>query len=90
MFFFLKPEHAKIIPEMGDQIKIHRKQGGYRIFIPENLYRLKKDSGAFRKIKKDISKLEQKDISIFGQNKESVARIIALLRTLGVNYKEKE
>jgi hypothetical protein len=90
MFFFLKPQDGKIVPVLKDQIKLRRFQGGYRIFLPEALEAIRKDTSAFKRISADLKKLDKKDMCIFGETRESVDRIIALLHSFGVEYKEKE
>lgn len=90
MFFFLKPQDGKIVPVLRDQIKLRRFQGGYRVFLPESLEAIRKDTSSFRRISADLKKLDQKDMCIFGETREGVNRIITLLNSFGVTYKEKE
>jgi len=90
MFFFLKPQDGKIVPVLKDQIKLRRFQGGYRVFLPEALEAIQKDTSVFRRISADLKKLDQKDMNIFAETREGVDRIIALLHSFGVKYKEKE
>lgn len=90
MFFFLKPQDGKIVPVLKNQIKLRRFQGGYRVFLPEALEAIRKDSSAFRRVSADMQKLDRKDMCIFGENREEVDKMIRLLHSFGVPYKEKE
>lgn len=90
MFFFLKLQDRKIVPDLKNQIKLRRRRGGYRVFLPEALESMRKDSSEFRKISADLQKLDQKDMCIFGESRESVDKMIALLKRFGVNYNEKK
>lgn len=90
MFFFLKPQGGKIVPGLKKQIKLRRFQGGYRVFLPEALQAIKRDSNKFKKIASDFKKLSQKDMCIFADTDEDIIQIIKLLKDFGVNYKEKE
>lgn len=88
MFCFLKLQDGKFILELKDQIKVKMPKGGYRVFLPEALELIKRDSSTFRKISSDLNKLDHKDINIFGETRERVDYIIALLKDFGVDYKE--
>jgi len=90
MFFFLKPQDGKLVPELKKQIKLRRFQGGYRVFLPEALIAIKPGTAKFKKISNDLKKLSQKDMCIFADSHESVNQIIRLLKDFGVNYKEKK
>lgn len=90
MFFFLQWKDDKVVPVLKDQIKLKRFQGGYRVFLPEALETIKKDSRAFERIASDLQKLDQKDMAIFAESRERVDAIILLLKEFGVNYIEKE
>ncbi len=89
MFFFLKPKDGKIVPNLKNQIKIRRRQGGYRVFSPEALESMRKGSSEFQKISADLQKLDQKNMCIFGESQESVDKMVVLLKRFGVTYKEK-
>jgi len=88
MFFFLKPQDGKLVPEFKKQIKLRRFQGGYRVFLPEALKAMKPGTAKFKKISNDLKKLSQKDMCIFADSRESVDQIILLLKDFGINYKE--
>lgn len=90
MFFFLRPQDGEIVPDLKNQIKLHRRQGGYRVFLPEALESMRNDSLEFRKISADLQKLNQKDMCIFGESQELVDKMIVLLKRFGVDYKEKK
>ena len=90
MFFFLEWREDKVVPVLKDQIKLKRFQGGHRVFLPQALEAIRKDSKEFEKVSADLRKLNQKDMMIFAENKERVETIILLLKEFGVDYKEKE
>lgn len=90
MFFFLQLKDGKVVPVLKDQIKLKRFQGGYRVFLPEALETIKKDSSTFERIASDLQKLDQKDMAIFAESRERIDAIILLLKEFGVNYVEKE
>lgn len=90
MFFFLKPQDGKIVLHLRNQIKLRRRQGGYRVFSPEALESMCKGSSEFQKISADLQKLDQRDMCIFGESQESVDKMIALLKRFGVDYKEQK
>ncbi len=90
MFFFLEMKDGKVVPVMKDQIKLKRFQGGSRVFLPEALREIKKDSSVFKKISADMQKLDRKDMAVFAETIEKKDKIVALLHEFGVPYKEKE
>lgn len=90
MFFFLELKDGKIVPVFRNQIKLRRFNGGFRVFMPEALESIKKDTSTFSRISADLQKLDQKDMCIFGMDHAAKDRMIEILRSLGVPYKEKE
>lgn len=91
MVFPLKPEKGKLVPYPKTQIKF-RGLGGQscRVFFPEALEQIKKDSRQFKKLSSDMKKLSQKDLCIFAETHEDMDKIISLLKDYGVTYNEKE
>ena len=51
MFLFLKPQGGTLAPDLRDQIKLRRRQGGYRVFLPEALESVQRGTQAFNKLK---------------------------------------
>jgi hypothetical protein len=91
MIFPLKPKDGKIVPYLKTQVKFNGLGGIYcRVFFPEALKEIKKDSSLFKKISDDMKKLSQKDICVFAETHKEMDEIISLLKDYGVNYKEKE
>lgn len=90
MFPFLELKDGKIVTVPRSQIKLNRFRGGCRIFLPETLKAIKKDSKEFKKLADDMQKLSQKDMAIFAESHAEVETIIALLHEYGVKYVEKE
>ncbi len=92
MYLFLKVDEKqkKVVPELRDQIKLRRFRGGFRVFLPEALERIRDGSREFERVAHDLQNLDKKDMSIFAENREAIDRIIALLHRFGVPYKEKE
>mgnify|MGYP000036978392 CR=1 FL=1 len=91
MVFPLKPENEKLVPYPKTQVKF-RGLGGQscRVFFPEALKQIKKDSKDFQKLSADMKKLSQKDLCIFAETHEDMDEVIALLKDYGVTYNEKE
>ena len=91
MVFPLKPENEKLVPYPKTQVKF-RGLGGQscRVFFPEALKQIKKESKNFQKLSADMKKLSQKDLCIFAETHEDMDEVIALLKDYGVTYKEKE
>ena len=90
MFLFLEMKEGKVVPVLKDQIKLKRFQGGSRVFLPEALRKITKDSSAFKKISADMQKLDRKDMAVFAETTEKKDKIVALLHEFGVSYEEKE
>ena len=82
--------HGRIVPRIRSQIKFKRRSGGYRVFFPERLSTIDPESKEFAKKSQELQSLERENISIFGSDRDSLDEIVALLRTFGVNYQEKE
>lgn len=91
MVFPLKPENDKLVPYPKTQIKF-RGLGGQscRVFFPEALKQIKKDSKEFLKLSADMKKLSQKDLCIFAETHEDMNEVVVLLKEYGVIYNEKE
>lgn len=87
MVFLLKPENGKIVAYPKTQIKF-RGLGGQscRVFFPEALKQIKKDSKLLQKLSADMKKLSQKDIYIFDETDKDLDEAIALLSDYGVSY----
>lgn len=90
MFYFLKWENNKIVVDLKRQIKLRNYDGGFQVFLPEAMERIKKDSSKFNEVKANLKKLKQKDIQIFAESPEAIKEIIELLKGFGINYKERE
>lgn len=91
MVFPLRPENEKLVPYPKTQVKF-RGLGGQscRVFFPEALKQIKKDSKYFQKLSSDMKKLSQKDMCIFAETHDDMDEVIALLKDYGVTYNEKE
>lgn len=89
MIFLLKPQDGKLVPYQKAQVKF-RGLGGkaYRIFFPEALKDIKKDSKKFRNVVSDIKKLSHNDICMFAETHEEINEIQELLKEYGIEYKE--
>lgn len=91
MVFVLKPENKKARAFPKTQVQIKGLNGIYcRIFFPEALKEIKKDSKRFKKISNDMKKLSQKDIHVFAETEGEMEEVISLLKDFGLPYKEKE
>lgn len=90
MFFFLKWENGRLVADLKRQIQLKNYKGGYRVFLPETLRKIKKDSRKFKRMSRDLQKLSNKDIMIFAESNNAIKDIIALLHSFDVKYEEKQ
>jgi len=89
MFFFLEMKDGKVVPVMKDQIKLKRFQGGSRVFLPEALREIKKDSSVFKKISADMQKLDRKDMAVFAETVEKKDKSSLCYMSLEYRIKKK-
>lgn len=89
MFIFLKQEGNQIVTDLKNQVKIRGIRDGYfRVLTLEGLESIKTGTTNFKKLKRELTNLNSKGITIFAEDRKTKERLISELRRFGINYKE--